>query len=220
MINLKTTLILTGLGILIACNQNPIADSTSPVRDSESLLSLLVNPPAEYRMAPLWDWNDKITREEIEFQMKKFKEGGLGGVFVHPRPGLVTEYLSDDWHQLFDFTVRTAEKLGMKVWIYDENSYPSGFAGGHVQARYPDSYSHGTGLGCKITADLADTAGLEIVHIQTKPSASGDVPPMHYIFHVTHPSKSWWYGGFPYVDLLYPGVTDTFMKVTMEGYTR
>jgi len=46
---------------------------------------------------------------------------------VHPRPGLLTEYLSDEWFHLFDYTVQKGKELGMKVWIYDENSYPSGF---------------------------------------------------------------------------------------------
>ena len=102
----------------------------SKINDFASLQSKLQDPPSEYRSAPLWDWNDKITEEGIDFHMKKFKEGGLGGIFVHPRPGLITEYISEDWHHLFDYTVKKGKELGMKVWIYDENSYPSGFAGG------------------------------------------------------------------------------------------
>jgi len=45
---------------------------------------------------------------------------------VHPRPGLLTEYLSDEWFHLFDYTVQKGKELDMKVWIYNENSYPSG----------------------------------------------------------------------------------------------
>ncbi len=29
-----------------------------------------------------------------------------------------------------------------------------------------------------------------------------------------------WYGGFSYVDLLYPGVTQKFIEVTMTGYEK
>ena len=75
-------------------------------------------------------------------------------MFVHPRPGLLTEYLSDDWFHLFDYTVQKGKELGMKVWIYDENSYPSGFAGGHVPAEMPDSYKNGTGLSLEIQQQL------------------------------------------------------------------
>lgn len=193
----------------------PISDETLEISNLDAVLKNISDPPVDYRTAPLWDWNDKITKEEIEYQLIKFKEGGLGGVFIHPRPGLVTEYLSDEWNGLFKYTVQKGKELGMKVWIYDENSYPSGFAGGHVQSNFPDSYKNGTGLGFKKTNNLADTIGLDIEAILKKESDSD-----YYIFHRTYPDESWWYGGYPYVDLLYPGVTDTFIKVTMEGYEK
>jgi len=34
----------------------------------------------------------------------------------------------------------------MELWIYDENSYPSGFAGGHVPDQMPESYNQGQGI--------------------------------------------------------------------------
>ena len=35
------------------------------------------------------------------------------------------------------------------------------------------------------------------------------------------PGKSPWYGGFSYVDLLYKGVTEKFLEVTMtDGYEK
>ncbi len=67
-------------------------------------------------------------------------------LFIHPRPGLITEYLSDNWFDLYKYTVDKGKELGMKVWIYDENSYPSGFAGGHVPDEMPESYNQGQGL--------------------------------------------------------------------------
>jgi hypothetical protein len=42
----------------------------------------------------------------------------------------MTPYLSDEWFRLWKLALKEAEKLDMNVWIYDENSYPSGFAGG------------------------------------------------------------------------------------------
>lgn len=52
--------------------------------------------------------------------MKEFKKAGIVGVFVHPRPGLLTEYLSEDWFHLFDYTVQKGKEQGMKVWIYSK----------------------------------------------------------------------------------------------------
>ena len=112
-------IILFAIISLISCSA--VKESEYP-EDTKTLLSEIIDPPAKYRTAPLWDWNDKINKEDIEFQMKKFKEGGLGGVFIHPRPGLVTEYLSDEWNEMYKYTIEVGKKLGMYVWIYDENS--------------------------------------------------------------------------------------------------
>ena len=131
--------------------RNKIPEEINSVSGTRSNFA---DPPSEYRSAPLWDWNEQISEEGIDFQMKEFKKAGIGGVFVHPRPGLLTEYLSEDWFHLFDYTVQKGKELGMKVWIYDENSYPSGFAGGHVPAEMPDSYKHGAGLSMEIQQQL------------------------------------------------------------------
>ena len=138
---LNNIVIASSLVLTFGCSQKPVSEGIHSV---EELRTLFADPPSEYRSAPLWDWNEQITEEGIDFQMKEFKKAGIGGVFVHPRPGLLTEYLSDEWFHLFDYTVQKGKELDMKVWIYDENSYPSGFAGGHVPAEMPDSYKHGT----------------------------------------------------------------------------
>jgi hypothetical protein len=198
----------------------------------ELLKARFEDPPSEYRSAPLWDWNDDISEEGIDFQMKEFKKAGIGGVFVHPRPGLITEYLSEEWFRLFDYTIQKGKELDMKVWIYDENSYPSGFAGGHVPAEMPDSYRHGAGLKMEVQEKLniipSDTIeavlkkngdGFADVTAAISEETGKDGP--YYVFRKTYPGKSPWYGGFTYVDLLYPGVTEKFLELTMtKGYER
>ncbi len=203
---------------------------SSQISDYNRLRELFKDPPAEFRSAPLWDWNDKITEDKIDFQMQKFKEGGIGGVFIHPRPGLITEYLSEDWNRLYDHTIKKAKELGMKVWIYDENSYPSGFAGGHVPAQMPESYNQGTGLSCEMQEIFKpDTSEYEIILKQSGSgfkNISGDykmelgAKGKYYLFKKTFGAKSYWYGNYPYVDLLYKGVTQKFMDITMKGYEK
>ncbi|MCB9206420.1 MAG: hypothetical protein H6611_03725 [Ignavibacteriales bacterium] len=190
------------------------------------------DPSSEFRSVPLWDWNDKITEEGIAFQMEQFKDAGIGGVFVHPRPGLITEYLSEEWFHLFDYTVQKGKELGMNVWIYDENSYPSGFAGGHVPAEMPESYNKGTGLILEKQSSLKieNNDSIAVVLLKTKNGfedisnsidkengRNGD----YYIFRKTYPQNSLWYGGFTYVDLLHKGVTEKFIDITMtKGYEK
>ena len=158
--------LVVSVSILLLMGCQPIRKDEVPSLNSYTQLKeWLVDPPSEYRSAPLWDWNDQVTKEGIAFQLQEFKKAGIGGVFVHPRPGLITEYLSEDWHQLFDYAVQKGKELGLLVWIYDENSYPSGFAGGHVPAEMPDSYEHGTGLSVEVQDVLnpADTDVFEVV---------------------------------------------------------
>jgi len=207
-----------------------IKPAVEGINTYSGLKKLFADPPSEYRSAPLWDWNDKITEEGIDFHMKKFKEGGIGGVFIHPRPGLITEYLSEDWNHLFDYTVRKGKELGMKVWIYDENSYPSGFAGGHVPAQMPESYIHGTGLSCELQEVFKpDTSKYEVIlmfennkfsDITSAKETYAGKKGVYYLFKKTFGSKSYWYGNFPYVDLLQKGVTQKFMEITMKGYEK
>ncbi len=226
-----TVIILLSILFTVGCKEKEL-DTVSSINNYSQLKSQFVNPPSEYRSAPLWDWNDKITEEGIAFQMQEFKKAGIGGVFVHPRPGLITEYLSDDWFHLFDYTVQKGKELGMKVWIYDENSYPSGFAGGHVPAEMPDSYQNGTGLKMEIRKDL-NVAVSDTLAVVLRKTATGftDVTAnldkekgqegTYYLFWKTYPAKSPWYGGHTYVDLIYKGVTEKFIDITMtRGYEK
>ncbi len=175
-------------------------------------------------------WNYKITKQEIDNFLNDFKEQGSLQVFVHPRPGLVTEYLSDEWFELFRYTVDKGKELGMKVWIYDENSYPSGFAGGHVPDQMPESVNQGQGLRMTRVETLPDTAEKYYLCLKENDGKFTDVtatvqsekgkPGEYLLFSKTYNGKSDWYGGFSYVDLLYPGVTQKFIDVTMTGYEK
>jgi hypothetical protein len=192
--------------------------------------SLFAEPPSEYGSAPLWVWNTHVTRELIDSAMLEFKVQGFGGVFIHPRPGLITEYISDEWYELCRYTVDVGKKLSMYVWIYDENSYPSGFAGGHVPAQMPESYNQGKSLlpvKCKVFPDTIPDVflcfrrdGDTFLDITSSLKDELGKTGEYYLVKKGYDRKSAWYGGFSYVDLLVPGVTEKFIEITMEGYRR
>lgn len=85
-----------------------------------------------YRPVPFWVWNDKLEKEQLAEQIAFMDRDAIGGFFVHARAGLLTEYLSKEWMDCVAFCCEEAEKRGMQAWIYDENGWPSGFAGGKV----------------------------------------------------------------------------------------
>ena len=200
------------------------------INNFQMLQKEFVNPAKEYGPAPLYVWNTTVTRDMIDRTMSDMKDKGFGGVFVHPRPGLVTEYISDEWYDLFRYTLDKGKQLGMNTWIYDENSYPSGFAGGHVPAQMPESYNQGQGLRMNRFDILPDTASQFFIclkeidgkftditaNIQAEVGKTGD----YYLFSKVYERTSPWYGGFSYVDLLVPGVTQKFIESTMPGYVR
>ncbi len=87
---------------------------------------------AWFRGAPFWSWNDKLDPEELRRQIREFHQQGIGGFFMHARIGLDTVYLSEEWMQVIAACVEEAKRLGMLAWLYDEDKWPSGFAGGLV----------------------------------------------------------------------------------------
>ena len=94
----------------------------------------------DYQTKPLcfWAWNGEMELERIRSQLKDFKEKGMGGVFVHARAGLKIPYMGEEWMDAFEATVQECGRLGLDVWIYDEDGWPSGFGGGRVYAADPD----------------------------------------------------------------------------------
>ena len=200
------------------------------INNFEALRGEFAEPAKEYGTAPLYVWNTTITRELIDRTMTDMKDKGFGGVFVHPRPGLITEYLSDEWFDLFRYTLEKGKQLGLNTWIYDENSYPSGFAGGHVPALMPESYNHGQGLQLRKFETLPDTAARyficlkeedgKFIDITANVQAEANKKGRYYLFSKTYHGKSPWFGGFSYVDLLVPGVTEKFIDLTLPGYER
>lgn len=65
---------------------------------------------------------------------------GMGGFFMHSREGLETPYLSPEWMDCIRQTVQAAKEAGMNAWLYDEDRWPSGFAGGRVPAAGGDAF--------------------------------------------------------------------------------
>lgn len=96
------------------------------------MLESFKNPPADYRVTPFWFWNADLEPAEIERQVREMHAKGVGGFFIHGRFGLRTEYMGDKWMRCIEHACETARELGMHVYLYDENPFPSGVAGGEA----------------------------------------------------------------------------------------
>ncbi|MBO4558861.1 MAG: hypothetical protein J5712_02160, partial [Lachnospiraceae bacterium] len=90
------------------------------------------DPGPEYRGTPFWAWNTTMTKENIRFLTEVFKDMGMGGAHCHVRTGLTNRYLSDEFMELIEEAHKDFAEKGMLTWLYDEDRWPSGAAGGIV----------------------------------------------------------------------------------------
>lgn len=93
---------------------------------------LFKNPTSEYRATPFWAWNCDLNSDLLNKEIDYMKEMGFGGFHMHVRVGMSTKYLSDEFMRLIKNCVEKAKKEEMLAWLYDEDKWPSGFAGGYV----------------------------------------------------------------------------------------
>ena len=115
-----------------------------------NLNEILKKDLKDYQGIPFWSWNDKLEKEELKRQIRQMKEAGLGGFFMHARGGLMTEYLGEDWFAAVNACIEEAKAQNMNVWCYDENGWPSGFAGMKL-LEDPSNHVH------YLTFDIRDT---------------------------------------------------------------
>lgn len=147
----------------------------------------------KYRPIPFWSWNEKLDISETQSQIEQMNDAGIGGYFMHARGGLQTEYMGKEWFDNISVGVETGKKLGMRVWAYDENGWPSGFGNGIVN-----------GKGVKYQQK---TLRCELGEKQTETTIA-NVDGYHFYYDV-NPF---------YVDLLDKEVTKSFLNEIYETY--
>lgn len=99
--------------------------------------SLFRDPTSEYRGCPLWAWNSELHKPLLRKEIRALQEMGIGGFTMHARVGLDTEYLGQKFMDCVAGCVAEAKKLSMKAFLYDEDRWPSGAAGGLLTKNDP-----------------------------------------------------------------------------------
>src|SRR6056297_2187048 len=100
--------------------------------DKNLSMELFKNPTAEYRGTPFWAWNCELKKDLLLREIDYMKAMGLGGFHIHSRSGMATPYLTPDFMELVKACNRHAKENNMLCWLYDEDRWPSGAAGGYV----------------------------------------------------------------------------------------
>tara|TARA_B110000483_G_scaffold8430_1_gene9997 strand:+ start:9552 stop:10292 length:741 start_codon:yes stop_codon:yes gene_type:complete len=187
------------------------------IADNAALHQQWLNPSVTFRGKPFWSWNGKLEKTELLRQIDVMKEMGMGGFFMHSRTGLETEYLGDEWFDLINACADYAESIGLEAWIYDEDRWPSGLAGGIV-SKNPEFRQKAIlleidpeGEGENVIAEFAcDLDGAICSNL-----GSGK---QTIRFSVVEQGKCGFYNGYTYVDTMNREATEAFLKSTHEKY--
>ncbi|MDD3155476.1 MAG: glycosyl hydrolase, partial [Victivallaceae bacterium] len=190
-------------------------------------------PAPQFRGAPFWAWNGKLDQNTVRKQVRELQQLGFGGFFIHSRVGLATEYLGDEWFQCVRAAVEEAGKLHMSCWIYDDDRWPSGTAGGlvtrndqHVGKHLDFSFEH-TAAPQEGESPLSEWfvrfEGEIPVAYRKKDAGDSTLPqPGEKIMHVflRLSPKSGAFNQSRYLDVLDPEAVGTFVKITHERYQK
>lgn len=198
---------------------------------TDALFSQFQDPGAAWRGKPFWAWNGRLDKAELLRQVHVMKEMGLGGFFMHSRVGLATEYLGDDWFECINACADEAERLGMEAWLYDEDRWPSGSAGGLVtenpefRMRFLRCTVHPAPLPSSDGGELARFAcaladdGLSYTSLRRLAGGeSAGAGETTLVFTVEEMASSNFYNGYTYLDTMSRAATDAFLQSTHEKY--
>lgn len=76
--------------------------------------------------------SEEIIREEIE----KIHECQIGAICIEARPH--DDFCGPGWWHDMDIVIDEAKKRNMKIWILDDKHFPTGYAAGLIEKKYPE----------------------------------------------------------------------------------
>ncbi len=201
--------------------------------EKERVVQQFEQPGKAYRGIPFWSWNGELKKEELIRQVKILKEMGFGGFFMHSRTGLITEYLGEEWFDLINAVTDAGVAEDMEAWLYDEDRWPSGSAGGiatrELQYRMRSLTVFETPMAEYVPneADFAVFAaavdGVTVSDYRRLPVGEAlptDIPNdwKILVFRVVLCTPESVYNGATYLNTLDRKATDKFIEVTHEAY--
>jgi len=203
------------------------------------------NPTSEYRGTPFWAWNCKLTTEELLEQIDNFKVMGMGGFHMHVRTGMASPYLNDEFMGHVRTCVEKAKEEKMLAWLYDEDRWPSGTAGGIVTKNREyamrnilftpipygeydgpiNALAHDSGRGGAREENGTLVAAYDVVlnadgtlksYKRIEPGAQAEGTKWYAYNEQAVPSA--WFNNEPYVNTLDKKAIERFVEVTHERY--
>ncbi len=205
---------------------------------------LFHSPTPEYRGAPFWAWNCALKKDQLLRQIDYLREMGMGGFHIHARNGLATEYMGEEFLRLVKAAHDKGAQNCMLTWLYDEDRYPSGTAGGLVTdgrddlaLKYllftPHAYGEIPGEqrvthareACKENGTLLgrwavalDARGYLVSYRRLAAGDTAKPGEMLYHAYIESVGSQSWYNNRPGGNVMDPIAVDRFIEVTHERY--
>jgi len=164
-------------------------------------------PAMTYRSVPFYSLNDELDAVELDRQLRIFQDGGFGGSFLHSRIGLLTPYLGDAWFDIMAAGVNTSQEIGIDAWFYDEDKWPSGFAGGIVPLQN-ESFRARSLL--RVRKDQPVRAPDTVLFADAS----------HTYLCRVDPLGNAWFNGTSWVDLMNPAMVKAFIDCSYAPYAQ
>lgn len=195
------------------------------------LYNTFKNPGKEYRGKPFWAWNGELEKNELLKQIDIMKEMGFGGFFMHSRTGLETEYLGEDWFEFINSCSDYAKKEGLEAWLYDEDRWPSGSAGGIVtkEKQYRSTYLHMElyvkenkedcpGENAAAVFAVTVKEGILLSYRQVKGEYTLTEAELLAVFYIKESEAREVYNGYTYLDTMQKAAVGKYIEVTHKKY--
>ena len=89
---------------------------------------LFAQPRSSSMPAIYWYWGGVITDDIITTQMREMRSKGITEFVLFPFNGddMRPVFGSEDWFDRVGHTLEEARRTGMKVWLFNDNNFPSG----------------------------------------------------------------------------------------------
>lgn len=98
-------------------------------------LKEVLNGQEENYLLPFF-WQHDGHKEELTERIQKIYESGCRAFCLESRP--FEDFCGETWWENVEIILREAKRLGMKVWILDDKHFPTGYANGLVNEKYPE----------------------------------------------------------------------------------
>jgi len=198
-----------------------------------TLAAVFARPEAIHRGAPLWSWNDQLDLDLLKGQIDTLQQMGFGGFVIHSRTGLTTPYLGDEFMRLVRECVVYGRSHGLLAWLYDEDRWPSGYAGGLItraatfRSRYLRFAPAGIELVLKPNAPAAVLLARYAVELRegclnnARRLRGDDLPhenETHWHAHLCVEGDQGWFNYANYVDTLNADAIRAFLHATHDRY--